>query len=217
MGEVSVEHVAARVHGRYLVRPANVPHDRHRVLFGFHGFAENARTHMEQLESLPGLEGWDLVAVQALHPFYIRSGAVVAGWMTRQDRELAIADNVAYVRTVIDSVVARLGELETLSMIGFSQGTAMAYRAAAGCGRPVDAVIALGGDVPPELEDLKSLPVGRVLIGRGLDEDWYDTGKLASDRRLLSTLGIEPEVFEYAGGHEWTEAFREAASRFLFS
>ncbi len=38
------------------------------------------------------------VSVQALNRFYNRSNdAIVANWMTREDRELAIADNLAYV------------------------------------------------------------------------------------------------------------------------
>jgi hypothetical protein len=55
----------------------------------------------------------------------------------------------------------------------------------------------------------------RVLIGRGLDEEWYGADKLAADRSLLAARGLEPEVFEYQGGHEWTDAFRRRASRFL--
>jgi len=91
----------------------------------------------------------------------------------------------------------------------------MAYRAAAHCGRPVEAVVALGGDVPPELADLEALPIERVLIGRGFDEEWYGADKLAADRALLAARGLEPEVFEYRGGHEWTDAFRRRAGRFL--
>jgi predicted esterase len=91
----------------------------------------------------------------------------------------------------------------------------MAYRAAANCGHPVEALVALGGDVPPELGELEVLPMRRVLIGRGLDEEWYGVDKLAADRSLLAARGLEPEVFEYQGGHEWTDAFRRRASRFL--
>jgi predicted esterase len=102
-----------------------------------------------------------------------------------------------------------------LAVIGFSQGTAMAYRTAARTGRPVDAVVALGGDVPPELADLAELPFDRVLIARGVEEEWYAAEKLAADVKLIERLGVEPEVFEYAGGHEWTDAFRARAARFL--
>ena len=215
--KTTIERVDARVHGRFHLRPPVAPAERTRLLVGFHGFGENARLHLDELERLPGLDSWTLVAVEALHPFYTRSGRVVACWMTSQDRELAIEENIAYVRSVIDRVVADLASPVSLSLIGFSQGTAMAYRAAAHCGHPVEALVALGGDVPPELADLEALPIGRVLIGRGLDEEWYGADKLAVDRALLAARGLEPEVFEYQGGHEWTDAFRRRAGRFLLS
>jgi predicted esterase len=213
---VDLEFVEARVHGRYLIRrPAGgvVPVGH---LVGFHGFGESAGQHMDELVKIPGLDDWTLVAVEALHPFYTRSGQVVACWMTRQDREMAIDENVAYVRTVLDAVLTTPAS-GPVAIIGFSQGTEMAYRAAARAGRQIAAVIALGGDVPPELAESSELPFDRVLIGRGQDEEWYGSEKLAGDVELLRTLGIEPELLEYEGGHEWTDPFRERAARFLRS
>ena len=61
---------------------------------------------MAMLTRITGTEGWLIVAVQGLHRFYTKGGDVVASWMTREDRELAIADNVAYVGQVIDAVRA---------------------------------------------------------------------------------------------------------------
>src|SRR6266550_3563546 len=116
--------IGATVHGRYLVQ--NGPPER--LLVGFHGYAENAERHIDELDRIPGVDEWTIVAIQALHPFYLgRTQEIVASWMTRQERELAIADNKAYVR----SVVSTLPRPRTLVFLGFSQGTAMAYRAAA--------------------------------------------------------------------------------------
>jgi len=72
----------------------------------------------------------DLVSVQALHRFYSRGHEkVVASWMTRQDREQAIADNLGYVNRVINALLADAPEVPVI-FVGFSQGVAMAYRAA---------------------------------------------------------------------------------------
>ena len=204
-------HVTARVHGRYLVRAAAGRPTG--VLVGFHGFGESAEDNLEQLALLPDLEDWTLVSVQALHPFYTRVGKIVACWMTRQDRELAIADNIAYVAGVLRDVRPPTGV--PLAVLGFSQGTAMAYRAAAYCEVPVAAVVALGGDVPPELDELDGLPFERVLIGRGRDEEWYTPAKMAEDVARLENKGATPRVHEFDGGHEFTDDFRRAASRFL--
>ena len=60
-----------------------------------------ARTHARGFR---GADRWRLVSIQGLHRFYQRrADEVVASWMTRQDRELAIADNLAYVAAVIDA------------------------------------------------------------------------------------------------------------------
>ena len=63
---------------------------------GFHGYAEGADIQLERLQAIPGSGRWLLVSIQGLHRFYqSRTRDVVASWMTRQDRELAMADNLA--------------------------------------------------------------------------------------------------------------------------
>jgi len=205
--------IAAEVHGRFLFEApdaAGCP-----LLVGFHGYGENAEKHLEELRRLPGASRWALCAVQALHPFYNRSGDVIACWMTRLQRELAIVDNVRYVAGVVAELKRELPGSEQLVYLGFSQGAAMAYRAAAGSGHACQGVIVLGGDVPPELEshDLNHFPP--VLLGRGTSEEWYDAAKMEHDVELLRRNGadVRPCIFE--GGHEWTNEFRAAAGRFL--
>ncbi|MDX1644385.1 MAG: phospholipase [Thermoanaerobaculia bacterium] len=212
-GESLVRRVDARVHGRYL--KDSVEGTPRGLLVGFHGFGESADDNLRELRRLPGLAGWRRVAVEALHPFYTRSGDVVACWMTRQDRELAIEENVAYVRTVLGEVTIDLPSATPIALLGFSQGTAMAYRAGARGGIEPAAVVALAGDVPPELAELDGLPFSEVLIARGSDEEWYTPEQVERDVALLEGHGIVPTVFEFRGGHEWTDAFRRETSRFL--
>lgn len=210
--DIEVRHRQVESHGRYLVRAA--PGVTRGTLIGFHGFGETAESTLAELRRLPGIDSWTLVSVQALHPFYTRDGEVVACWMTSQDRELAIAENIAYVGAVLREMEASAPNAP-LAVLGFSQGTAMAYRAAAFCGVPVSSVVALGGDVPPELAELDGLPFERVLIGRGREEDWYSGEKMAQDVALLEAQGLSPSIFEFDGGHEWTDDFRREAGRFL--
>ena len=99
-GELEVRAIATPTHGRFLVkRPAQVPA---LLLVGFHGYRENATRHLAELERIPGSDRWALVAVDALHAFYAGStGEVLRGWMTRELREEAIADNVACNRILL--------------------------------------------------------------------------------------------------------------------
>jgi predicted esterase len=202
-----VSTIPVTTHGRYLT----VPGDPRRLLIGFHGYGENAERNLAELVRIPDVDDWTVVSVQALHPFYDRkTQEVIANWMTRQDREMAIADNVAYVR----AVVARFTEaqpVERTVFAGFSQGAAMAWRAAAAV--PCSGVVVLGGDLAPDVADHPgSLPP--ALIGRGRNDEWYTAAKLEQDVAHLRTR-TTVEVIELDAGHEWTEAFRAAVGVFL--
>jgi predicted esterase len=204
MSDFDIRIIPTTVHGRYLVRDG--PPER--LLVGFHGYGETADAHMAELRQIPAIDRWTVVAVQALHPFYVsRTGMIVASWMTSLDRELAIEDNRSYVR----SVVAQFPEPRQLVFLGFSQGAAMAYRAAAGSN--ATGIIALGGDVPPEVVEARpKLPP--VLIGRGIREEWYTDEKLQKDLRFLRDV-TTVSTCVYDGAHEWTSEFRDAAGEFL--
>jgi predicted esterase len=209
--------VAAVTHGRYLLQAPAEPAGRP-LLVGFHGYGENAERSLEQLRRIPGAEGWILCAVEALHLFYNRADEVVASWMTRAGREQAILDNVRYVTGVVAEVRAQItvgGAADRLAVIGFSQGTAMAYRAAAAGLAGLRGVVALGGDVPPELAQRSLEGFPPVLLGRGDREEWYTAEKMAKDLALLQGKGVEVRTAGFAGGHEWTDEFRAAAGRFL--
>jgi hypothetical protein len=96
--------IAARTHGRVLVKHPAWPPPRP-ALIGFHSYANNAADMPAEMERIPGVDRWLLVSVQALHRFYARDQrTVIASWMTTEDRELTIADNVRYISDVVDAV-----------------------------------------------------------------------------------------------------------------
>jgi predicted esterase len=208
--------IAAATHGRYLVVPPADPAAAPRLLVSFHGYAEPAAAAMKRLQTIGGAGQWRLVAIQGLNRFYRgRSQDVVAGWMTHEDRELAIADNIEYVSSVLDAVAREWGREERLVFVSFSQGAAMAYRAASASVRSVNGLIALGGDVPPELDRAALGRIPAALIGRGLRDDWYTASKLEEDSRRLREAGVDVSVVPLDAGHEWTPAFADAAGTFL--
>jgi predicted esterase len=212
-GQPVVHLVDARVHGRYLLRLPATPQPWP-LIIGFHGYGEDASDHLQELARIPGTDRWLLVAVQALHPFYTRNDRrVVASWMTRIDREHAIADNVAYVGRVLHDVRRRHATMPPLVFCGFSQGGAMAYRAAAHY--PADGLIVLAADVPPDIAAGPTAPLPATLIGRGARDDWYTEAKQESDRQALHALGVRPEFCVFDEGHVWAQPFRQAAAGML--
>jgi predicted esterase len=211
----SAHTIAAATHGRYLVEPARYGKPVG-LLVGFHGYAETAEAHLERLRSIPGSDDWLLGSIQGLHRFYRgRSDDVVASWMTRQDRELAIADNVAFVETVVESVTREWTVPPTLVFCGFSQGVGMAFRAACSSARRVSGVVAAGGDIPPEIGQEALTRVGAALVIRGQRDGWYSPIAWAADQARLRAAGVDLEAFSFDGGHEWNADVSTAAAVFL--
>ena len=202
---------AARTHGRYLIDIAG--HSR-ATLVGFHGYKENAAIHMDVLRRIAGDRPLGLVSIQALHRFYSNGGEVVASWMTKEDREHAIADNVDYVGRVLTTIADESGITRPMIYVGFSQGVAMAFRAAAFVQRPCDAVIALASDVPPDVAPLAgTLP--RTLLGRGDHDEFYPATQAAKDLDVLKSAGVAVEEYVFSGGHLWTPAFIDKSGHFI--
>jgi len=207
--------IAATAHGRYLVvPPANqgpAP-----VLVGFHGYAEAAEHHADRLRAIPGADRWLIVSIQGLNRFYQRrTNEVVAGWMTRQDREHAIADNLAYVASVLDAVSREWSTTDTLVCAGFSQGVAMTFRAASASSRPVAGVIAVGGDVPPELDTAALGRTRTALVCHGARDEWYTAAIFSKDLDRLRSAGVDVRPLDFAGGHEWSDEVVRASADFL--
>jgi predicted esterase len=213
---VETRTLSATTVGRYLVEPASHPVSEGTapLLVGFHGYGQNAEILMEDLRRIPGADGWTLVSVQALHRFYnTKTHEVIGSWMTSLDRDQAIEDNLTYVRSVVaelraDSVYGKL------AFVGFSQGAAMAWRAGAGCG-PCEGLMVLGGDLPKDVAEAADLDLPLVLLARGEADLFYTSAQFHKDLAVLEARGVQTEALRFKGGHEWGQAFQEAAGRFL--
>jgi predicted esterase len=186
------------------------------LVVGFHGYAEQAAVQLERLRAMRETRPWALASVQALHRFYRRDGqTIAAGWMTREDRELMIADNVAYVDAVVAAIAHDVPETVPLVFAGFSQGASMAYRAAALGVRTAAGVIAVGGDLPPDLPADSIRRIGRVLIAAGARDSFYTRQLRERDERCLAEAGVEITTREIDARHEWTTAVSALAAEWL--
>ena len=204
---VEVLQLETPTHGRVLLRPGLVSE---KSVAGFHGYAQSAEDMMDVLAAIPGSADLSLIAIQALHRFYTRGDQkIVASWMTRQDREQAISDNVEYVNRALDRAAGRI------FVIGFSQGVAMAYRAGLLTRHKVEGIIAIGGDVPPDVKHVPAERWPRVLIAAGAKDHWYTADKVSGDESFLKSRGVSNEILRYDAGHEITPEVLGAVSHFL--
>jgi predicted esterase len=212
--EPLLRHAPARVHGRYLVAPS--PAAASHWLVGFHGYAQTAESFLPSLLATPHDGAWRTIAVQGLHPFYTRNDRdVVAHWMTRQDRERAIPDNITYVDTVLDQLAAEFGAPRAIVFAGFSQGAAMAYRAAVRGRHAAAAVFVVGGDVPPDVLDAPAERWPRVHVTAGRDDAWYGPERLEREVATLRGRGVRAEGLVVDGGHEWNAPVTAALGELL--
>jgi predicted esterase len=190
------------------------------VLAGFHGYSETAAIQMPRLEAIDRAEAWTLLSVQGLHRFYRgRTQEVGASWMTREDRETAIADNLAYVAAALRQVPDDAAH--GVVYAGFSQGVAMAFRAALLGSEPrtprtpAAGIIAVGGDVPPELLADRALTFPPLFLARGSADEWYTAAKFDADVAALRARAVDVHPFVYDAPHDWTPAVSDAAGEWL--
>jgi predicted esterase len=207
--------IEATTHGRYLVASAEGASPRVAIV-GFHGYGENAETQMERLQSIAGCAHFLVISIQGLHRFYRgSSNEVVASWMTRQNRELAIADNISYVGRVIESVLAERKVKPPLLFAGFSQGVSMAFRAAVTSTVLPVAVVAAGGDVPPEMQPEMLKRLSGAMLCRGVSDPYYGNEKFRDDQARLTCAGVNARLLEFDGGHVWPDELEEYLPRFM--
>ena len=119
------------------------------------------------------------------------------------------------MRSAVTEAVHLTGEPQALVYLGYSQGAAMAWRAALLGGRRIDGLVTLGGEVPPEFA---VRPLGEcppVLLGRGRQDTRYPAPRFTSDVEMLAARFVAIEPCEVEGGHEWSDGFAEEVGRFL--
>jgi predicted esterase len=204
--------ISTKVHGYYLLQKAKGS-QKNPLLVGFHGYGETAENQMHLLQQIPGIENWTVCSIQALHSFYISKGKVGYSWMTSQDRELRVKENVNYVNAVISEIKKSYTLSDTIVYHGFSQGTAIACRAAMLCKYRASGVILLGGDIPPEFKQLNKMK--RLLLARGKRDKFYSIEQWEQDVLRIENSKIESHVCEFDGGHGTHEVYLKAAADFL--
>ena len=180
------------------------------VLMGFHGYAESAAVHLPLLARLdPGHE-WLRVSVQGLHRFYARGRpTVVASWMTREDREHAIADNVAYAAGGAAPPWRRDHATRVAAGGWWASRRASRRRIASPGGRAAPAPASSRSAATAAGCRRRRAGLPPVLIGRGTRDSGTRAEKLAADvGEPARGRRRRDRVCEFEGGHEWGDAVR---------
>ena len=168
-----------------------------------HGYGQLARYFLTKFEGLE--EGVAIVAPEALNRFYLDEAhnRVGATWMTREDRENEITDQLGY----LDELVKELRGDRTdvpLRILGFSQGVATACRWSLLGKTKMDRLVLWAGSLPPEptFAELRTawahLTVEVVL---GSEDPFSGEKELQATTARLEAAGVQYRLHRFTGGH----------------
>ena len=132
-------------------------------------------------------------------------GPVGASWMTREDRDSEIADQVAYLDALRDSLFARVPrDAVRLTVLGFSQGVATVCRWLARSQTPVERLVCWAGTIPDDaVAHLRGVPLTMVSGAR----DIYATpARVAETEAQLAGAGLPFRHLTFVGGHRLDDA-----------
>ena len=193
---------------------AGPPTARHH-LFVLHGYGQRASDFIQPCLALVS-DDRCVVAPEALSKFYTdgmqEHQTVGASWMTRADRETEIADYVAYLDTLADS----LAEATPASaqpperwVLGFSQGAATASRWALLGETPIHRLILWAGDLAHDLDlaahagSLQAVDLDLVV---GTDDPYISDDRVRTLCTRLDAHDVSYRVHRFDGGHHLNQA-----------
>lgn len=179
------------------------PRTAQAVWIVLHGYGQLARYFLNKFDGLA--VGMAFVAPEGLSRFYLDDGhqRVGATWMTREDREYEIADQITYLDTLVDELKGPRSNVP-VHVLGFSQGVATACRWSLSGRSRIQKLVLWAGSIPPEPtpEDLR-----RAWTGTTVDLVLGSTDPYAGDKELqaqagrLESAGITHQVHRFSGGH----------------
>jgi predicted esterase len=190
------------------------------VWFLLHGYSMLASSFLTWFR--PAVKpGRLLVAPEALSRSYHQEKGtrrIGASWMTREDRDVEIEDYVRYLDLLAQRILTSVPVQPTISIHGFSQGTATACRwVAFGNIRPSRLVL-WGNGVPPDLPLDRygpDLTRAGLELAIGTRDKYISAADVDREQARLAAAGLTPEIHRFDGGHrvdpELLKRFSEAS------
>ena len=203
-------HIKVSRTARYFILGA-INSDTRQLWLVCHGYRQLARRFLDRFQKLDD-GSRVIVAPEGLSRFYLEengvreSDKIGATWMTREDRMNEIRDYIGYLDEVLENVQEGLAEpLESLIVLGFSQGVHTACRWVIAGDMPVKYLICWGA-YPPDDLDLERGP-GRLadsglILVRGLsDRRAMEESHHMQEERLFK-MNVPFRTLTHPGGHD---------------
>jgi len=187
-----------------VLRPAQRPEGGTPLLLALHGYGQKCKGFVRWLAPLREC-GVLVAAPQGPHQIYMQLDPKKVGfnWLTIYEKERSIRDFTGYMTRLVE----RLREQEEFNpnrvyVLGFSQGSAMAYRLAVSGAIPIRGVIACGADLPVDVrEPLAAMGPFPVLLVHGDNDPLVNVAKAEEAETVLRDFGFCPDRYRHTAGH----------------
>lgn len=176
------------------------------IIVAFHGYGQLAKYFIRKFDFLDKSKYY-VIAPQGLSKFYLKNHTRVgASWMTKEDRELDLKNQLHYVQTVFETETKNIDwSTKKLVVLGFSQGTATASRWVTTHQVLFDKFIAWGGQLAYELtaSDFEFMKSNVETVGLlGDNDQFYNGDNVEKMENMFKTVFPKGEYRIFEGKHE---------------
>jgi predicted esterase len=175
-----------------------------------HGYGQLARDFVANFTPVSA-PGRTIVGPEALSRYYLddtRGGShatsqVGATWMTREDRDSEIADQISYLDSLHAAVAAQAAPGAALTVLGFSQGVATVCRWLDRGRTRADRLICWGGAIPDDVRLGQDSPIRHpaLWLVAGLRDIYATAERVAHHESVLRAAGVPFTRLTFDGGH----------------
>ena len=182
------------------------------VWFVCHGYGEVVAEFVGEFEIIAD-PARVIVAPEALSRYYLPTESgfhsadarVGASWMTREDRELEIADYVRYLDALYDEIMGKVNrENVFVTVLGFSQGGATANRWVTRGRSRADRLVMWGALIASDADLNQAATFFRnvaLTIVHGKRDKFLSEGMISDYEELLREKQIPYDLLTFDGGH----------------
>lgn len=174
------------------------------LLLALHGWGQSARWFAKRFHPLGDAPVF-VATPQGPHQFYLEleNKKVGFNWLTAYEKQDNIADANALFDAVVELALKRIGYEVPVYVLGFSQGSSMAWRYALHAQSRIAGLISCCADLPPDVaSDLAATAPFRTLLVYGTDDGIVPQAKIEEAQASLTALPWAFDLLEFEGGHD---------------
>lgn len=180
------------------------------LLVVLHGYGQLAEYFIQHFTSLAEERRMTVVAPEGLSRFYLDENyqRVGASWMTREDRLTDIEEQFEFLQSMLEEYAPNSVRRQLrIYVLGFSQGTATAWRWAARTDVRLNGLALWAGMIPSEPSALQTRhPDLKIASVFGLADPYINEARVLEYGSIIEAQGLKDQVFTFDGGHVMDQA-----------